>query len=224
MKFSTVAAAATAVSMASAMTDEQVQEINAIVKDINANQAAYIGLELNPPAGFTMPAELLQLYQKVLTYTDESYTTLLADLDYNMITSTITNFEWYSDRLLPALEAVRKSYGAEDDAKTTSTKAEEKTTSTKAAATSTKAKETSTKAAETSTKAEETTTSTKAKETTTKAKETATSAKATTQAISQIGDGQIQQTATISQQTANGAAKAVAGLGAGAIAAAALLL
>ncbi|KAG0654546.1 hypothetical protein C6P44_000915 [Monosporozyma unispora] len=45
------------------------------------------------------------------------------------------------------------------------------------------------------------------------------------QAISQIADGQIQATtATVAQQTENGAAKAVVGLGAGAIAAAALLL
>lgn len=56
---------------------------------------------------------------------------------------------------------------------------------------------------------------------TTKASATASAA---AQAISQIDDGQIQATATVSQQTENGAAKAVAGLGAGALAAAALLL
>ncbi|KAG0653230.1 hypothetical protein C6P44_002230 [Monosporozyma unispora] len=55
-------------------------------------------------------------------------------------------------------------------------------------------------------------------------KASSASAAPTAAAISQITDGQIQATATVSQQTENGAAKAVAGLGAGALAAAALLL
>lgn len=143
MKLSTFAATTLATALASAMTDEQVQEINAIVKDINANQAQYIGVELNPPAGFTMPKELLQLYAKVITYKDESYTTLLADLDYDMITNTITNFAWYSDRLLPALEAVRDSYKVEEPtttaapvaAETTAAPANAATTATPAATT-----------------------------------------------------------------------------------------
>lgn len=242
MKFSTVAAAALSASIASAMTDEQVQEINAIVKDISANQAQYIGLEVSPPAGFTMPTELIQLYAKVMTYKDESYTTLLADLDYDALINTITYFSWYSDRLVPALESVRKEYNTE--AAATTTKAAETTTkaaaTSKAAAETSKAAETTTEAAETTTtkaaetsKAAETTTtkaaSSKAAETTTKAAsskaaETTTKAKATTQAVSQIDDGQIQQTASIKTQTENGAAKAVAGMGAGAVAIAALLL
>ncbi|CCF57972.1 hypothetical protein KAFR_0D03240 [Kazachstania africana CBS 2517] len=54
---------------------------------------------------------------------------------------------------------------------------------------------------------------------------TAAAAASTVAAVSQITDGQIQATtATIAQQSTNGAAKAAAGLGAGAIAAAALLL
>ena len=52
----------------------------------------------------------------------------------------------------------------------------------------------------------------------------ASSAAPTKAAISQIGDGQIQATSTIHQQTTNGAAKAAAGMGAGAIAAIAVLL
>ncbi|CAI4901268.1 AHL_G0049590.mRNA.1.CDS.1 [Saccharomyces cerevisiae] len=43
-------------------------------------------------------------------------------------------------------------------------------------------------------------------------------------AISQISDGQVQATSTVSEQTENGAAKAVIGMGAGVMAAAAMLL
>ncbi|KAK5960071.1 putative lipase PWA37_002561 [Arxiozyma heterogenica] len=116
MKFSAAsvsAAAALFASVASAMTNEQVQEINAIVDDIKSHQAEYIALEMNPPAGFTLPPALIQLYAQVLTYTDDSYTTLFTTLDFSAIENTITHFSWYSDRLLPALESVRKEYSAE---------------------------------------------------------------------------------------------------------------
>ncbi|KAL3234854.1 hypothetical protein RNJ44_02642 [Nakaseomyces bracarensis] len=53
---------------------------------------------------------------------------------------------------------------------------------------------------------------------------TSAAASHTAAAISQITDGQIQATSTIHQQTANGAGKVAAGMGAGAVAAIAMLL
>ncbi|EDZ72652.1 YER011Wp-like protein, partial [Saccharomyces cerevisiae AWRI1631] len=57
---------------------------------------------------------------------------------------------------------------------------------------------------------------------TTSAAPSSTGAK--TSAISQITDGQIQATKAVSEQTENGAAKAFVGMGAGVVAAAAMLL
>ncbi|KAL3234855.1 hypothetical protein RNJ44_02643 [Nakaseomyces bracarensis] len=53
---------------------------------------------------------------------------------------------------------------------------------------------------------------------------TSAAASHTAAAISQITDGQIQATSTIHQQTANGAGKVAVGMGAGAVAAVAMLL
>ncbi|CCK72161.1 putative lipase KNAG_0J00780 [Huiozyma naganishii CBS 8797] len=209
MQFATfIAAIASSAAIASALTDEQSAEIYAIVQDINSNQAQYIGLEMNT-GGFQIPPQLLSMYQQVLTYKDDSYTSLFTALDYNMITSTITGLSWYNERLAPALSSVRAKYNTA-----------EATTSAKAT-TTTSAKETTTSAeATTSSKA----TTSAAPSSSAKASSSSAASKATTQAVSQITDGQIQQTASVHQQSANGAIKNAAGVGAGFLAAAALLM
>ena len=231
---------------ASAITATQEKQLDIIFADVGANLNEYIGLVSDPSSGITfnnLPSGLMDVGQKVaLNPSDTSYTSDYNEVDMAGVSSFITKLSWYSSRLAPKLDAAGVPIDGETT--TTSTSSTATTTSTTPSTTSTVATTTSSSATETTTtssssssssSAAETSTSSSISSSTTKAassssstssadKTTATTFKPTTQAISQIGDGQIQATVAISQQTANGAAKAVAGLGAGAIAAAAVLL
>ncbi|KAK5781781.1 uncharacterized protein PWA37_004689 [Arxiozyma heterogenica] len=223
---------AAAAATASAVTPTQEKQLDIIFADVGANLNQYIGLVSDPSSGITfnnLPAGLMDIGEKVaLNPSDTSYTSDYDKVNMAGVSAFVTKLSWYSSRLAPKLDAAGVPIGGETT--TTSTSSTAKTTSTTAATTSTsssssEAKTTSTSAAASSSSSSEAkTTSTSAATSSSAHKTTATTAKATTQAISQIGDGQIQATAVVSQQTANGAAKAVAGLGAGAFAAAALLL
>ncbi|CCH57911.1 hypothetical protein TBLA_0A01110 [Henningerozyma blattae CBS 6284] len=243
MSFAKFVAALTVAASAYALSaEDQVSEMQIIMADVNANLADYVGLV----ADMDIPDALFNLYTEMATATDDSYTKDMAALDMNQISAMLTVLPWYSSRLEGKVaqfgEAAATTKAEEtttSKVETTSSKAPETTTKTeessKAPETTTKTEESS-KAPETTTKTEEsskapeTTTKTeessKAPETTTKAETTEAPATKTSQstvaAISQITDGQIQ--ATVEQQTENGAAKMVAGLGAGVAAAAALLL
>ena len=231
---------AAAAATASAVTADQAKQLDIIFKDVGSNINQYINLVSDPSSGITfdnLPSGLMDIGEEVATNpNDTSYTDKYDEVDLAGVSSFVTKLSWYSDRLAPQLDAAGVPIGGEAKA---TTKAAETTTqakaTSKAAETTTQAKATS-KAAETTSakatsKAAETT-SAKAETTSKAAETTSATAKATTvaqatkaQAISQIDDGQIQATtATVAQQTENGAAKAVVGLGAGAIAAAALLL
>ena len=242
---------AAAAATASAVTADQAKQLDIIFKDVGSNINQYINLVSDASSGITfdnLPSGLMDIGEEVATNpNDTSYTSKYDEVDLAGVSAFITKLSWYSDRLAPQLDAAGVPIGGEAKA---TTKAAETTTqakaTSKAAETTTQAKATSKAAETTSAKAETTSkAASKAAETTSKAASKAaetTSAKAETtskaaskattvaqatkaQAISQIADGQIQATtATVAQQTENGAAKAVVGLGAGAIAAAALLL
>ena len=239
---------AAAAATASALTAAQDEQLNIIFADVGAHLSEYISLVSNPSSGITMsnlPAGLIDIGEKVaVDPSDTSYTSEYTEVDMAGVSAFVTKLPWYSSRIAPKLDAAGVPIGGETTTTTSSSSsaAEKTTTSSSAAATSSAAAEkttSSSSAAETtsSAAAEKTTSSSSAAEATSSAaaeKTTSSSAaaattssadvKATTQAVSQIGDGQIQATVAVSQQTENGAAKAVAGLGAGAIAAAALLL
>ena len=234
MNSKTVLILAAAAATASAVTPTQEKQLDIIFADVGANLNQYIGLVSDPSSGITfnnLPAGLMDIGEKVaLNPSDTSYTSDYNEVNMAGVSAFVTKLPWYSSRLAPKLDAAGVPIGGETT--TTSTSSTAKTTSTSSS--SSEAKTTSTSAATSSSSSEaETTSTSEAKTTSTsaassssssEAKTTATTARATTQAISQIGDGQIQATAVVSQQTANGAAKAVAGLGAGAFVAAALLL
>lgn len=240
---------AAAAATASALTAAQDEQLNIIFADVGAHLSEYISLVSNPSSGITMsnlPAGLIDIGEKVaVDPSDTSYTSEYTEVDMAGVSAFVTKLPWYSSRIAPKLDAAGVPIGGETTTTTSSSSsaAEKTTTSSSVAATSSSsaAEKTtsSSSAAETtsSAAAEKTTSSSSAAEATSSAaaeKTTSSSAaaattssadvKATTQAVSQIGDGQIQATVAVSQQTENGAAKAVAGLGAGAIAAAALLL
>ncbi|CAL9729142.1 cold shock-induced protein Tir2p [Monosporozyma unispora] len=222
---------AAAAATASAVTADQAKQLDIIFKDVGSNINQYINLVSDASSGITfdnLPSGLMDIGEEVATNpNDTSYTSKYDEVDLAGVSAFITKLSWYSDRLAPQLDAAGVPIGGEAKAttKAAETTTQAKATSKAAETTSAKAETTSkaaSKAAETTSKA-----ASKAAETTSKAASKATTVAQATkaQAISQIADGQIQATtATVAQQTENGAAKAVVGLGAGAIAAAALLL
>lgn len=222
---------AAAAATASALTAAQDEQLNIIFADVGAHLSEYISLVSNPSSGITMsnlPAGLIDIGEKVaVDPSDTSYTSEYTEVDMAGVSAFVTKLPWYSSRIAPKLDAAGVPIGGETTTTTSSSSsaAEKTTTSSSAAATSSAAAEKTTSSSSTaettsSAAAEKTTSSSSAAAATT----SSANVKATTQAVSQIGDGQIQATVAVSQQTENGAAKAVAGLGAGAIAAAALLL
>lgn len=230
---SAVLAAATLVTCNAVATldfaDEQTQliELTVYIQDVANNMEEYLSFfTKNPQEPF--PHDLVVDFAKADGIEDHLWwTTDLTPLDPSLVERLYTGVPWYSDRLLPALTARFAKEGivvdgtTADETKTT-TKETAKKTSMAAETSSAKATETTSVKGSTTAKA-----SSKGTETTSvKASSTAeASFKATTaQAVSQITDGQIQATKTVEQQTENGAAKAVAGLGAGVLAAGVLLI
>ncbi|KAG0653464.1 hypothetical protein C6P44_001690 [Monosporozyma unispora] len=205
-------------------TDEQAQllELSVYVQDIAAHMAQYLSFrQQNPNEPY--PAILNTVVLKAAGSKDDSWTSELTGIAPSMVERMITGVPWYSTRILPALTARFAQEGVAvqgfDGAAATSAKA------TSAKATSAKATSAaSSKAASSAASSKAASSAASSKATTSASAKAASSSAAKAQAISQITDGQIQATKSIEQQTQNGAAKAVAGLGAGALAAAALLI
>ncbi|KOH00391.1 putative lipase DI49_1099 [Saccharomyces eubayanus] len=105
MSVSKIAFVLTAIaSFAAAETAGQTAELQAIIGDINSHLSDYLGLETGN-SGFQIPADVLSVYQQVMTYTDDSYTTLFSKLDYDAITKTIVKLPWYTTRLSSEIAA-----------------------------------------------------------------------------------------------------------------------
>lgn len=205
----TLLIAATAASFASAQSQEEIDEYNVLVSDIKAHASDYLSIAINDPS-ISIPSGVLQIYQEVATATDDSYTTLYQDLDFNQISNLVVSLPWYSSRL----EGELASATATDAASSSSDSAVSSTTS--AAASST---DSATSSSDTDVSSTDTDVSSTESDTAASSTESVVSATESATAVSQVSDGQIQAT-----QTANGAAKAAVGMGAGALAAAALLL
>ncbi|CCE64723.1 hypothetical protein TPHA_0I02190 [Tetrapisispora phaffii CBS 4417] len=211
---------AVAASASALTTEQQIQEMEILLTDVGANLNDYVGLV----GQMDIPDALFDIYGEMLTATDDSYTTLLAQLDMSQISTMMTALPWYSSRLLPLVStfndvAAAAATSSTAAAATTSSSVAAETTSSSVAAVTTSS---SVAAATTSSSSAAETTSTSAAAETTSS---AAAAKTTVAAVSQITDGQIQATttATIHVQTDNGATRNAAGLGAVAFAAAMLL-
>ena len=239
--YSKIALLLTAAVFASAQTSTQVAELSVLLQDVSSNLADYMSLATTPGTGFSledMPSGVLSIGMALATATDDSYTSMYSEVDFAGISSMLTELPWYTSRLKSQIDSIlgydMESLAADTTAagaSTTtaaaaSTSAAPTTTSTAAAATSSVATASSTTstavastAAASSVEASSSAAaSSKASVVSTKA---AVAASSTIAAVSQITDGQIQ--ATVAQQTENGAAKAVVGMGALAAAAALLL-
>ena len=91
-------------SLAVAETAAQTAELQAIISDINSHLSDYLGLETGN-SGFQIPSDVLSVYQQVITYSDDAYTTLFSELDFDAITKTIVALPWYTTRLSSEIAA-----------------------------------------------------------------------------------------------------------------------
>ena len=206
MAYTKIALFAAIAALASAQTQDQINELNVILNDVKSHLQEYMSLAQDPSSGFSlssMPAGVLDIGMALASATDDSYTTLYSKVDFAGVSKMLTMVPWYSSRLEPALKSL------DGDATSTAAPSSSAAPTSSAAPSSSEAKSSS--AAPSSTEAK-----------TTSAAPSSTGAK--TSAISQITDGQIQATKAVSEQTENGAAKAFVGMGAGVVAAAAMLL
>ncbi|GFP73096.1 cold shock-induced protein TIR1 [Saccharomyces cerevisiae] len=206
MAYTKIALFAAIAALASAQTQDEINELNVILNDVKSHLQEYMSLAQDPSSGFSlssMPAGVLDIGMALASATDDSYTTLYSKVDFAGVSKMLTMVPWYSSRLEPALKSL------DGDATSTAAPSSSAAKSSSAAPSSSEAKSSS--AAPSSTEAK-----------TTSAAPSSTGAK--TSAISQITDGQIQATKAVSEQTKNGAAKAFVGMGAGVVAAAAMLL
>ncbi|PTN39426.1 GPI-anchored mannoprotein [Saccharomyces cerevisiae] len=218
MAYTKIALFAAIAALASAQTQDQINELNVILNDVKSHLQEYISLASDSSSGFSlssMPAGVLDIGMALASATDDSYTTLYSEVDFAGVSKMLTMVPWYSSRLEPALKSLN------GDASSSAAPSSSEAKSSSAAPSSSEAKSSS--AAPSSSEAKSSSaapSSTEAK--TTSAAPSSTGAK--TSAISQITDGQIQATKAVSEQTENGAAKAFVGMGAGVVAAAAMLL
>ncbi|KAK5779659.1 SRP1/TIP1 family protein PWA37_002841 [Arxiozyma heterogenica] len=204
-------------------------ELSVYVRDIANNMQQYLSFRQQHP-NEPYPAVLNTVVLQAAGSSDDSWTTALTGIAPAMVERMLTGVPWYSSRIYPALTSkfaqagvVVEGIDASAVATTTASSTSSVATSTAASTSSSKAASSSSKAASSSSKAASSSKATSSSAATTTSASKATSSASNAQAISQIGDGQIQATHTVSQHT-NGGAKVVAGLGAGALAAAALLI
>lgn len=94
MKFSTTAAISASALAATVLADaSEVEFVTVLVNDLKANQAEYIGYVATAK---NVPAEVTQLALAVLTYTDESYTTLIPGLNVPQIELFAEGLPWFT--------------------------------------------------------------------------------------------------------------------------------
>ncbi|QHS72792.1 GPI-anchored mannoprotein [Saccharomyces paradoxus] len=254
MAYTKIALFAAIAALASAQTQDQINELNVILNDVKSNIQQYISLATDPNSGFSlsnMPAGVLDIGMALASATDDSYTSMYSEVDFAGVSKMLTQVPWYSSRLEPALKSLEGASSAapssseaktssaapsSSEAKTSSaapSSSEAKTSSaapssseakTSSAAPSSSEAKTSSAAPSSSEAKTSSVNSGSAKTASATPESSAAASSAKASAISQITDGQIQATKTVSQQTENGAAKAFVGMGAGVVAAAAMLL
>ncbi|KAJ1546973.1 putative GPI-anchored mannoprotein [Saccharomyces cerevisiae] len=197
MAYIKIALLAAIAALASAQTQEEIDELNVILNDVKSNLQEYISLAEDSSSGFSLsslPSGVLDIGLALATATDDSYTTLYSEVDFAAVSKMLTMVPWYSSRLLPELESLLG----------TSTTAASSTEASSAATSSAVASSSEATSSAVASSSE------------------ASSSAATSSAVASSSEATA--TSTVSEQTENGAAKAVIGMGAGVMAAAAMLL
>ena len=229
MAYIKIALLAAIAALASAQTQEEIDELNVILNDVKSNLQEYISLAEDSSSGFSLsslPSGVLDIGLALASATDDSYTTLYSEVDFAAVSKMLTMVPWYSSRLLPELESLlgtstTAASSTEASSAATSSAVASSSEASSSAATSSAVASSSEATSSTVASSTKTASSTKASSS---AVSSAVASSTKASAISQISDGQVQATSTVSEQTENGAAKAVIGMGAGVMAAAAMLL
>lgn len=99
--------------LVSADSNADAVEFQAILSDVNNHLSDYISLAVNDPS-FTVPSGVLDVYTQMTTYTDDAYTTLFSQLDFNSINAVMTALPWYSSRLEPEIQSAFKANSITD--------------------------------------------------------------------------------------------------------------
>ena len=212
--------------------EAQMLELSVYVRDIADHMQQYLSFRQKYPDQ-PYPAILNTVVLEAAGSSGDSWTSLLTGIDPSTVQMMLTGVPWYSSRIYPALtsrfaeagvvvEGIDASSVAASTSTTSSAAATSSSSSKAASSSSSAASSSSSAAASSSSKAASSSAAVTSSAASSSAAK-ATSSASMAQAISQISDGQIQATHTVEQQT-NGGAKVVAGLGAGALAAAALLI
>lgn len=213
--------------------EAQMLELSVYVRDIADHMQQYLSFRQKYPDQ-PYPAILNTVVLEAAGSSGDSWTSLLTGIDPSTVQMMLTGVPWYSSRIYPALtsrfaeagvvvEGIDASSAAASTSTTSSAAATSSSSSSKAASSSSAAVSSSSSAAASSSSKAASSSAAVTSSAASSSAAKATSSASMAQAISQISDGQIQATHTVEQQT-NGGAKVVAGLGAGALAAAALLI
>ena len=209
-----VLALAASAAVANALTTAQSVELETIMSDVENNLSDYISLATDGTISLSdLPSGVLSLGMAIASATDDSYTTLYDNIDMAAVETWLSVLPWYSTRLSSEIAAALYTVTAEaSSAAASSVEATSAATSSVAASSVAASSAAASSAAASST------------EDTSSAEATSSAASSTTVAVASSSSSAASSTATVSQQTTNGAAQAVSGLGAGVLAAAALLL
>lgn len=199
---------AASASMASALDEALMIEMSVYMADIGANIMQYMSMmKANPNQSF--PSVMLSAQAEQMTATNDSYLTWFKNLNSAEVEEMVTGVPWYSSRLAPKISKAWAAAGITEGAAATSV-----------AATTTAA---TTTAATTSAASSSAAASSAAASSSSAAASSSSAAASSSASVEQVSSS-ASATHAVSQQTENGANKAVIGMGAGVIAAAAMLL
>ncbi|CCH42070.1 Cell wall protein [Wickerhamomyces ciferrii] len=87
----------------SALAVNNVEYATILLNDVQNNMNDY-GY-LFKAESINLPTELFNYYKEIITYTDDSFTSVLTDFPVNKVQSVVTEFPWYSSRLESRLKA-----------------------------------------------------------------------------------------------------------------------
>ena len=226
-----VLALAASAAVANALTTAQSVELETIMSDVENNLSDYISLATDGTISLSdLPSGVLSLGMAIASATDDSYTTLYDNVDMAAVETWLSVLPWYSTRLSSEIAAALYTVTAEASSAAASSveatsAAESSAAESSAAATSSAAESSAaTISSAAASSAAASSAAASSTEDTSSAEATSSAASSTTVAVASSSSSAASSTATVSQQTTNGAAQAVSGLGAGVLAAAALLL
>lgn len=125
MKASILSIAALASVAMAELDAEQVESLTVLFSDIENNINEYLSY-LSSNSDVTFPTNLIGIFKSIATYTDDSYTTILAalpDSEYEQIQALETALPWYASRIEPKITVAASSSAAASSSEAATTAA-----------------------------------------------------------------------------------------------------